>query len=286
MDVTRTVWTFTPRGGPEELFGVGDATERAGGVRLEMAAGRWTLDDDGALCAGALGVLVDDALGNAMINPMPDGYWPVSTEISVDVVARPPGAPNVLTAVSHRLDDLADGFGGGALAQGRVLDGAGRTIAVATMRGRYVPVGDREPLATYGTIPPGTTGRREAAPGVSALLGGAVRRRGADVEFALPADPAFTNPLGVTHGGILLCGSEIAGRRALCAAGASLTTASVHIAYLRPVPTTGPLMFTAEVVHSGRTLGVARVTGRAVSSDRPGTVATVICHDETLPATS
>ena len=249
-------------------------------VRLESATGRWLLGDDGTPCAGALGVLIDDSLGSTMLARRAGDRWPVSTEISVDLGAPPPCDGSPLVAEARCLDDSPGA--GVALAQGRVLDHAGRTIAVTTMRGRYVPVG--EAAISAGTIPPGTSARRDAASSTLALLAGTVRRRGErgergeDVELVLPADPVFANPLGNTHGGVLLCASEIAGRLALRSGGGPLSTASVRIAYLRPAPLTDPMVFTAEVVHRGRTFGVARVTSRGASA-KPCTVATVTCHD-------
>ena len=49
------------------------------------------LRGSGGLPAGAaLGVLIDDVLGHAIIERRPAHSWPVSAENPVDYVARPP----------------------------------------------------------------------------------------------------------------------------------------------------------------------------------------------------
>jgi acyl-coenzyme A thioesterase PaaI-like protein len=51
----------------------------------------------------------------------------------------------------------------------------------------------------------------------------------------------------------------------------------VHIAYVRPVPVGHRVSYTTDVVHTGRTLGVAHVIGRN-EAGKACTVATVITH--------
>ena len=75
----------TPLGRPEALFRVGGAEQDGQGVRARMRTGPWTRGRDSGTCAGSLGVFLDDLLGNALLAGRPEDYWPVSTELSIDL---------------------------------------------------------------------------------------------------------------------------------------------------------------------------------------------------------
>jgi uncharacterized protein (TIGR00369 family) len=257
------------------MFRIGGTTQADGGVLLSMPTGEWLGGPDGRTASAALGVLIDDVLGNSIIERRPANSWPVSTEISVDYVSRPPSDGRPVQARSRVLSAPP----AGALAAGEVTDSAGAVLAVATSRFHFVP---GEPVAPRGLAVPGD-GRAgpgalgPAGPGsLLALLGADLHGDGTGATLTLPAGPHLANPRGFLHGGIALCASQLAGERAL-SAGGSLPATAIRIAYVRPVVLAGTLTFTARVLHSGRSFGVAQVTATGPAG-KLGIVATVTCQ--------
>lgn len=111
------------------------------------------------------------------------------------------------------------------------------------------------------------------------LLWGAAGRptRGPDGRTSLSVSDRFVNPMGNLHGGVSLCLAEWAAAAALDDVGAALTTASVHVDYVRPVPGGTSVDLEATVLHLGRTTGVVLVVARTAAG-RIATVATVTAH--------
>jgi uncharacterized protein (TIGR00369 family) len=87
--------------------------------------------------------------------------------------------------------------------------------------------------------------------------------------------PELTNPLGNLHGGITLCACDLVAQAAVGAAGGPARTASIHVAYPRPVPAGARVRFAAQVVHQGRAFGVVRVTAQNDDTGKPFAIATV-----------
>lgn len=266
----------TPLGRAEDLFGVQRAeVGDDGSFRQTMRTGAWMLDSDGMFCAGSLAVLADNILANAVFGSRPGGHWSVTTELSLDVVHRPSCDGSLLRAESWPVYLES----GGGLAQGHIIDSSHRPIATGTARLRHTAApagiaGDRDRLAD--SLPPA---KPEVIPSSTlAALGAEVRRVDQFWELVLPSDPALANPLGNVHGGILLCASEITGALSLRAQGDPLLTSSLRITYGRPARATGAVTFTSEVQYRGRTLGVAKVTGRD-ETGRTCTVATITGHN-------
>ncbi|HEY3003653.1 MAG TPA: PaaI family thioesterase [Kribbellaceae bacterium] len=263
-------------GGPERLFGfqpIHDGGRRVGGA---MSTGAWLTGPGAVPRAGGLGVLVDNVLGNAILAGHP-GHWSVSTEIGIDVTGTIPADGSTVRARARSVDADA----AGAFATGDVIDASGNVIARCRQRGRFV-MPPSAPSAPSPPTPAATNGsagvRRER--GTAALMSriGAVTSLAGDGDdLELLSTPALANPMGNLHGGVTLCVSEWTGARALGRAAAPLTTASVHVAYLRPVPVGSRVRFTTHVVHAGRSLGVARVTGRD-DAGRACTVTTLVTH--------
>jgi uncharacterized protein (TIGR00369 family) len=260
--------TFTPPGGPEQLFRIGEATLANGEVLLSMRSGDWARGPDGRPAYAALSVLIDDALGNAIIGPRPAHSWPVNTEISVDYVSRPPSGGAELQARSW----VVSGPPAGALAAGEVTDSSGGTLAVATSRFQFV---SGEPDGAPGRQAEPGAGSPGGDDSLLAVLGADLRGDAAGATLTLPAGPHLANPRGFLHGGVALCASQLAGERALSAEG-SLPAAAIRIAYVRPVVLSGTVRFAARVVHRGRSFGVAQVTASGPTG-KPCTVATVTC---------
>jgi acyl-coenzyme A thioesterase PaaI-like protein len=81
--------------GPQSLFRIGRVVADGAVVRASMPTGPWLRGPGGGSTAGALGVLVDNVLGYAMIGSRPPEQWSVSTEIALDVLGPLPadGSP-------------------------------------------------------------------------------------------------------------------------------------------------------------------------------------------------
>ena len=123
----------TPLGRPEALFRVGGAEQDGQGVRAQMRTGPWMRGRDSGTCAGSLGVFLDDLLGNALLAGRPENYWPVSTELSIDLAVPPPADGSVLTGRGWPVSLEP----GGGLSQGTVTGSSGALIATATTRERF-----------------------------------------------------------------------------------------------------------------------------------------------------
>jgi uncharacterized protein (TIGR00369 family) len=267
----------TPLGRPEALFRVGAAERDGQGVRAQMRTGPWMRGPDGRPCAGSLGVFLDDLLGNALLAGRPEDYWPVSTELSIDLAAPLPADGSVLTGRGWPVSLEP----GGGLSHGTVTDGSGVLIATATTRERFLPA-PRALLTGSGADGALLARDDEAAPeSAMDLLGAVAHREEGAVTVTVAGSGDFANPMGNTHGGVLLCAAEITGSLALHADASPLQTASVRVVYIRPVPVTDTITYTAEVLHRGRTLGVAQITGRG-GGGKTCAVATITAHDQAL----
>jgi uncharacterized protein (TIGR00369 family) len=198
-------------------------------------------------------------LGYSVVAARPPGHWAVSVEMFLDFCGPLPGPGEELRAESRAV--TVDAAGG--LAEGRVLDAAGAVVASCSQRMLFVPgepdgltllAGRSQSVHAPGAVPSGT--------GIVDLLGADLRRDddGAALDVALT--DRLANPVGNLHGGVLLCLTELAGRRALDGAAASLVTSSVHITFVRPVSLHQRLRLEATVQHHGRGLGVVSVTSR------------------------
>jgi uncharacterized protein (TIGR00369 family) len=267
----------TPLGPPEALFRVGAAEKDGQGVRAQMRTGPWMRGQDSGTCAGSLGVFLDDLLGNALLAGRPEDYWPVSTELSIDLTAPLPADGSVLTGRGWPVSLEP----GGGLSQGTVTGSSGALIATATTRERFLPA----PRALLtGPGPDGAPPVPDDAAGpqsTMALLGAVARRAGDTVIVTMPGSDDFANPMGNTHGGILLCAAEIAGSMALHADASPLQTSSIRVVYTRSVPVTDAITYTAQVLHRGRTLGVAQVTARGAGG-KICAIAMITAHDQAL----
>lgn len=242
----------TPHRAPEALFGLTPIEVDGDTARGTMRTGAWMTDPDGGPAAGMLGVLLDDVVGQATLTARPDGAWPVTTELSVDVVGGLPVDGSVLVAGSR----LVAASSRHATACGEVHAPGGDVLAVATLSTHYVPgVPDLDgvvPADPQDRPPPGLRlhevlgATLESTPGHGALL-------------VVPQGPAIGNVAGHGHGGILAALADVAAAAAVADEGHPLRTASLRIAYLRPAVLTGPLHLHATVVHRGRSTALTRV---------------------------
>jgi uncharacterized protein (TIGR00369 family) len=239
--------------GPERLFGLYRLAIEGKCVVGEMTA------KDAALGPGTLGVLVDDVLGSAILSARPPQSWSVSTEIAVDFVGPIPGYGGFLRAEGWLVSTDATG----GLALGQVLDYGGNVIAHCRQRGRFVPMA--------GELV-------EPAPASYDALGGCfVVPAGEPGHLELAVNAELGNPLGNLHGGVALSVSERLAAQTLHDDAWPLTTASIHVAYARPIAVGTSARFSADTIHRGRTFGVSRVVSSGPAG-RPCTIATVTQH--------
>lgn len=255
----------------ERLFRIADVTgdETRGGT--EMITGPWLADDRGRPCRSSLGVALDDVMGYLISGAAPEGQWAVSTEIHLDFILDPPTDGALLMAESwvlHRGQSTG-------LAGGRICDADGRLVATGTSRLQILPVTTNPgPSATRPrqiSEPPDATSMLE-------LLGAHRHTNDGASWIELAPTRALGNPLGIVHGGVLLCASEMAGLSELTG-DAGFRTSSVHIAYLRPSPTDQHLIFTPTVVRRGRTFSVVQVVAHTADG-KLCTTATVTASRE------
>lgn len=232
-----------------------------------MVTGTWLNGPAGRSVGGALGVLVDNVLGYAIMLDRPVDHWSVSSEISIDFCGPIPTDGSLLSAEARTLH--SDSRGG--ISSGSVVDDRGQLVAMCRQHGRWVR---HLPAASPTENSVAASGMPQSAQDLLELLGAQVKTTGDGAELDLVASAELVNPLGNLHGGIALCASDVVAHAALEAAGRPSDTASVHIAYARPVPLGTAVRFDASVAHAGRSFAVVRVTA-SNEAGKPCTIATV-----------
>jgi uncharacterized protein (TIGR00369 family) len=280
----------TVEGGPERFFRVARPEAAGEVVSSSMPAGPWLNGPYGRPLAGALGVLVDNVAGYVLVRRRPPGWWSVSAEITLDLLRPVPADGSVVAAEGIvRHVGQAGGFSSAS-----VTDSSGRLLAVATQHGRWVQGAPAAPAtggvpAGNGTAPAGngTAPAGNAPPGrdLAGFLGGQVRTTDGGALLELTVTPELTNPLGNMHGGIILCACDLVAQAAIDAAAGPPRTASIHVAYPRPIPAGAKVRLTAQVAHLGRTFGIVRVTALN-HSGRPAAIATVTTGPSASPGGS
>lgn len=252
-----------PSSGPDRLFRVGPL-RAAGGTTVEasMRCGPWTVGPDGRPGLGSLCVLLDAVLGQATIAGRPDGFWPVTTEMTVDLTGPVPADGDVTV----RAWVIASG-GRGVVARGDVLGPDGELIGVATEWGRAIPevpdIASDDPGSDV--VPP--DGDAAAVLGAY-LVPDAPRRAPSETRptLTLPGSAALANERDTMHGGILATVAELAAVAVVPGTGGTpMATGSLHVTYLRPALLDGPTTVHTDVVHRGRSFAVVRSDVRNAS---------------------
>lgn len=261
-------------GAPESTFAIGDIRRAADGALLAtQTLGRAAQDATGRTQVAALGVLVDDVLGYAVIDVAPD--WSVSTDLAIEVLDDLP-TDGVLTCTARVVHQ--DGVG--ALVQGDVRDAEGRVLALCTLRGRFVPGSPPEPPAAPDLhLGSGrASAPREAVDSIDAALGlpdvgPSAGSPGA--ELLVPVTEAVVNPVNTVHGGMYLALLERASARAVPTPS---RTASLRGQFVRSAPVGSTLRLVADVVHPGRTLAVVQTRLVDAATGKVCALATVVRH--------
>ena len=262
--------------GAERLFGIGTVIGDEKSARATMRTGSRTTGPDGRGSAGSLGVLVDDGLGYSIAARTPAQMTTVTTQLHLDVLAPVPTGEAELVIVT---DEVILGDNGG-YSTGRVTDGAGTVIALASLRIRFVPrFGNGQRGLVLSSEQLRELGDRAIGKNVVDMLDATAAPIDGGVDLRLAVTSGIANYGRNLHGGVSLCAAEIAGWTAIDDAQPEnpLPTSSVDIAYLRPCPLGSDVTFRATVTHRGRSLGIARVAG-FVDEARPVVVATVTCQ--------
>jgi uncharacterized protein (TIGR00369 family) len=250
LAAARAPQLVTPHREPEALFGLGPVEVDGDAATATMRTAPWMVGPDGAASAGMLGVLFDDVVGQATLTARPDDHWPVTAELSIDVVAPLPADGTVLVAASRL---LAAGPRTGS-AQGEVRDPSGAVLAVATVVTQYVPGVPELDGTSARAVVPGAGGslhevlggRLECDPGVGATM-------------TVTPTPALSNVAGNGHGGVLAALADVVATAAVADAAAPLRTCGLRVAYLRPAVLDDPVRLEARVVHRGRSAALTRI---------------------------
>ncbi|MCW2747297.1 MAG: hypothetical protein JWP10_439, partial [Nocardioidaceae bacterium] len=238
------------RSGPDNLFRVHDVRVGEGTARGEMDRGDWSSFEGHPIGVGALGVMADDVTGYALATVRRPATWMVSTEISIDAFS------GLLEASSVRMEARvvqSDSVGGFATA--KIFDQHNALVAVATQRGRWIP------LATSGKMkqPPPIPGIPEGDLGD--MLNASTRVDGTDLVLGLICGDLHANVEHTMQGGITIAAADVAATAALAVEGMPpLVTASLRIGYTRGVLVGDSVEYRAVTKHRGRSLGIAEVT--------------------------
>lgn len=242
---------------PESMFRV-HGFERTGVDRgLRMGLGDWVLDDSAAQCPGALGVFLDDAVGHQVFLARPSRrHGSVTSELSLDFL---PGAwsGEKLRAVPGSSVVEA----GGAFTRCEAVDERGHVVAVVSNWGRFIALGDGVDIADELPTIPGAT--PDPALRTLDLLGARPQTGAGGAVLTLDGSARLANPMGIVHGGIVVCASERTAHAAVCdvTADPSWRAGSLRVHYLRPTPVDPDVRWRAEMVHRSRSVAVVRVLG-------------------------
>jgi uncharacterized protein (TIGR00369 family) len=267
--------TGLPLPGPIATYST--ATDEALGqipaVTAQMLTGPWLNGPAGPAPGGTLGVLIDGASAYAALLGRPEANWSVSAEISLDLCGPMPGDGTVLTADARILG--SDAHGG--LSVGMVRDEDGRILGQFRQHTRWVP----GPADIPADIP-ADFGEQALVPSadlaepanLTELLGARVQTADGGAVIEVPVVNELMNPLGNMHGGVIFTAVDLAAQAALLSAGGPVRTASVHVAYPRPLTPGAPARFKAQVQYRGRSFGIVQVTSRN-QAGKPCVIATV-----------
>lgn len=254
--------------GPEPRLGLTFGENADGTISWHQPVAEQFVDPSGRFATGALAVLVDSGLGAQNHRRRPDGMWTVTTELRLDLLARPrPGS----TGLGVRTDHL--GHDGHCLTtRGEVVDDDGEVIAAGLVKSMGIT--GAVDADGYDDEPPWPAA---LAPGTLAevlcltLDGPYDDPEGTRVvEAVIAPEPALANPLGNLHGGVFAAAAEVAGS-AVFPHEREVSSSSLDVRYIRQIPLTGPVTVRAEALHDGRSWGIAQ----AVTRDERGRVCAV-----------
>lgn len=271
--------------GPTLLFGVGVDGPDGENWRGTMPSEPWMVGLDGAPDSAALSVLIDATLGRAATAHRPGGLWPVTTELSVDYVTPPPCDGGTVTFDGRVVAAQPHG----ALVAGTAVDAEGRTLAVATLRSRFIPGVTvdlpADVLSQPGLVLPPEDPLPEVRPpnreSLMTTLNASLHADEQAATLRIPGDALLANGTGAMHGGIALCASQLAASHVFGAAD-GMAVASARITYLRQMELSGDTDFVARIVHGGRSFRLVEVTAYGAHG-KIGTITTIAGYARPRP---
>lgn len=247
----------------------GEAYAQLPGIRGEMLTGPWLNGPAGTPPGGTLGVLIDGVSAYAALLGRPEASWSVSAEISLDLCGLVPGDGTMLAADARIVGAGAHG----GLSSGTVADSSGRVIGQFRQHTRWVggPADMPAEVVQGGLVPAADL----AAPAdLTELIGAHVQAADGGAVVEIPVTGELMNPMGNMHGGVIFTAVDLAAQAALLSVDGPVRTASVHVAYPRPLTPGAPARFEARVRHRGRSFGIVEVTSLN-EAHKPCVIATV-----------
>ena len=228
-----------------------EAQMHGDGESMETMVVQSALTEPGAALAhGALGVLADAALGQAVRSLTGDDDRVVTTHLHLAFL-RPldPGDERYVARCSAAL--APDRHSGSAW--GEVSTSAGVVVARANLASA-LGVGPTETAATACT-PPAASPRRNSGP-VDILVGRQVISVGVEgAEATFNADPLFLNGAGAVHGGFGFLFGERLFESVVATIDSARRLADLRAVFLRPIPADGgTVRAVATTIHRGRRL--------------------------------
>jgi len=266
-----------------------------GEASISMPASGWFCGPKGRLHSGIFAFLLDMAHLYAVLSTLPAGAGCTTAELSVTVLGEPPPSGKQITGRSRVIySDERN-----ALAEGVVVDQAGRPLAHSTSRyflfapGTVAPHPDhrrptqtrppesgavlREPVSQVAPVDPGLLKRLSGLEILAAQLKGEIAAAPIDrysgirlmeaedgrVVFSLPVHSGLLQELGTVFGGVialLVTSASGAAIQAIAPADTAFTALDLKVNFLRPARDEGEKLIAAgSVVHRGRRLSIANV---------------------------
>jgi uncharacterized protein (TIGR00369 family) len=223
-------------------------------------------DRDGALVPGALGVLIDSSLGNAVVDLLPPHDRIVTSHMHIELLSHFTTALATVTGEGFTVHvDPASAFG---RVEMRGPDGA----FVATATGRFAVLASTSQgggnVGAVDAPPPTIAARGPVHPlvegaAVHDLLDTRIVAVGeGELRMAAVAGRHLANERFGLHGGIGVLIGERANElvlRSVLSDGIVMRPTELRIVFVRPVPAVGQLVeCRAEVINLGRTVAVTR----------------------------
>jgi uncharacterized protein (TIGR00369 family) len=229
----------------------------------EMLIPRWLTDHEGAVVAGALGIIADSALGTAVMSTVPLGQGMVTSHLHLELLQPIPPGTSMLRA-EGRQGWLRDRFG---IGDGEIVTADGAMVAKASIGSLLLEgaarFGRSEPPADAGPATPGEPHPLVGGSPVHDALATAVLAIGEDgVRVEVATSPRFANSGGGVHGGVgVLIGERVLdlALRAALPSDRAMRPVELRAAFLRPIAADGRrVQCRAAMAHLGRRLAAAR----------------------------
>ena len=198
--------------------------------------------------ATVIGVMVDESVGG-MINPLcPPGRVAVTSELSIDLAWPASGTASELRADSEVLAVLPDR----ALARGTIRTADGAVVVSASTWCLFIDSGGGPSNLSFWSL---------VVPPPELVVTELLHPEDAGTAVFTP-DARCANDLGNVHGGVMMAALQEVGLTSMAGVLEVPQASSVRANYLRPAMLEVPHLIESELIHTGRTVAVARVLAR------------------------